>query len=297
MRGVYKFYQNGVLVGETHNLITTAGKRYILKYLAGYVGSIAAALSVGLGDTAANVADTSLGFEWSRVPIDLVSADYVNTGIIFKGKIPAEGVGTIYEVGLWSRFDSGQPYDSRLLLMFDSVTEGWTLDTGVSWETGTARLGVDALRLAPAAGLTSTSPLDSVAWDFSGYSNTDEFIWTHNVNTAYVASTKIRFATGVSDYFEYTSTTPTAGRKMVKFTKGACATTGTPSWSDITSVSVIVTSTGGGVGSIDMDGLRIEDRDFNSEEYILVSRAVPASPITKAAGSPMDFEYRLEITV
>src|SRR5665647_3682267 len=88
MKGSYRFYQDGALVGEVENLITTAGKIYIMKYLAGYVQSIAQGLAIGLGATAATVADTSLAFEWSRVPILMTSADYANTAIIFRGQIP-----------------------------------------------------------------------------------------------------------------------------------------------------------------------------------------------------------------
>lgn len=294
MKGTYRFYQEGELVGEAENLITTAGKSHIIKYLAGYVESISQGLAVGLGNTAAVVGDTSLAFEWTRVPIDLVSADHINTAIIFKGSIPNELSGSIYEMGLWSDFDSGNTYASRSILGFDSVSELWSTGT---WSTTTQRIGIDNLRLAPALSTTQTSSLQSLFLDLSGYSNIDEFRLAYNVNSAFVSTAKIIFYTDVSNYYTYTITTPTAGYKITAFTKANCVTTGIPSWANITSIDVQVTSTAGGSGSIDFDGLRIEDKDLNSEIYVLVSRAVPASPIVKLPGLPLDFEYTLDVTL
>lgn len=294
MKGVYRFYQAGVLVGEAENLITTEGKRHIIKFLAKYVGNIAGGIAVGVGNTAANVADTSLEFETARVPVDLVSADYANTAIIFKGKLDANMAGTIYETGLWSEFDSGVVYGSKLLLDFNSTNDVWTTGT---WTSTTQRIGADNLRLAPATSATVTSSLAGVFFDFSGYSNVDEFKLAYNVNTSFVATAKLVFHTDASNYFTYTITTPTTGYKITTFNKTNFTTTGTPSWGNIISVDVVVTSTGGGSGSVDFDGLRIEDRDLFSEQFVLVSRAVPVSPIVLTAGLVTEFEYLLDVTV
>ena len=292
MKGAYRFYQDGALVGEVENLITTAGKIYIMKYLAGYVQSIAQGLAIGLGATAATVADTSLAFEWSRVPILMTSADYANTAIIFRGQIPADVCGSIYEMGLWSLQDAQQVYGSRLLFSFDSASEAWSAGT---WQTSNDRIGVDSLRVQAAASGTLTSTIAAVALDLSGYSSLDEFRLAYYVNSTFVSTAKVILYTDASNYFTYTITTPAVGYTITPFHKNDFTITGTPSWANITLVDVQMTSTSGGVGSIDFDGLRIEDKDFNSEEYIFVSRAVPATPIVKLAGSPLDFEYSLSV--
>ena len=296
MRGTYRFYQDGVLVGETENLITTAGKSRIIKYLSGYVGSIAGVIAVGTGAITATVGDTSLAFEWYRTPIVLTSADYINSAVVFMGQIPALACGSIYEMGLWSAMDQGQKCRTRLLYTFDSLSESWTL-TQAEWNTANGRIGIDALRLAPATSATSLSSVSGIFQDFSGYSDLDEFRLAYNVNTAFVATAKLILYTDISNYYTYTITTPTAGYKITSFHKADFVATGTPAWNNITSAAVQVTSTGGGSGSIDFDGLRIEDKGFNSEEYSLVSRAVPSSPIVKLAGMPLNFEYVLDVSM
>ena len=294
MIGTYRFYQDGVLIRETNNLITAAGKIHIIKYLAGYVGSIAEGIAVGSGSTAAVVGDTSLAFEWSRQPIDVISTDQINTAIIFKGEIPAESSGKIYEVGLWSAVTPGKEYDSRLILDFDSAIDIWSTGT---WEVTTNRIGANNLRLNPALSTTQTASLAALSLDLSGYSALDEFRLAYNVNSAFVATAKLILYTDASNYFTYTITTPTAGYKITPFTKANFVVTGAPTWNNITSIDVQVTSTAGGSGSVDFDGLRIEDKSSNPEEYVLVSRAVLGAPITKAIGAPLEFEYSLDVTL
>lgn len=294
MRGIYRFYQDGILVGEASNLITSAGKTHIIKYLAGYVGSIAQGIAVGAGSTPAVVGDTSLAFEWNRQPITVISADQVNTAVIFKGQIPSESSGSIYEVGLWSAIEPGKAYDSRLLLDFDSLLDVWSTGT---WQTTTHRIGIDGLRLNPATNTTQTASLVALSLDLSGYSDLDEFRLAYTVNSAFVSTAKLVLHTDASNYFTYTVTGPSIGYKITPFSKSNCVVTGSPTWSSITSIDVVVTSTAGGSGSVDFDGLRIEDKSSSREDYVLVSRAVLGTPIVKAIGSPLEFEYSLDVSL
>lgn len=294
MRGTYRVYQNGKCIAEVENLITTVGKSHIMKYLAGYATSLAEGIAVGTGVTAAATANTALDFEWSRFSVDLVTADYLNTAIVFKGQIPAELSGSIYEIGLWSAIDSGALYDSRLILGFDSALDLWSSGT---WQTTTNRIGINSLRLNPAVSATQTSSLVDMNLDLSGYSYVDEFRLAYMVNNAFVASVKVIFHTDASNYFTITAATPAAGYRITSFAKSAAVATGIPEWGTITSIDVQVTSTAGGSGQVDFDGLRIEDKDFNNEFYALISRAVPAAPIVKLLGLPLDFEYSLDISL
>ena len=294
MKGTYRVLQDGIIISETENLITTAGKSHIIKYLAGYVGSIAKGIAVGVDNTAATVGDTNLGLEWMRFPVDLTTVDYLNTAIIFKGKIPSEYSGAIYEMGLWSAMYSGGIYDSRSLLTFDSAIDTWT--AGV-WATTTQRIGTNSLRLAPATSAVMTATLADTWYDLSGYSSLDEFRLAYSVNSAFVATAKLILYTDASNYYTYTITAPTAGYKITPFYKSNFVATGIPNWASITSMAVQVTSTSGGSGSIDFDGLRLEDMDTNSELFSLVSRAIPSVPVIKVAGMPLDFEYSLDVTL
>lgn len=294
MIGTYRFYENGELIGEVNNLITSAGKTQILKYLAGYGVSIGRGIAVGLGDTAAQLTDTSLKFEFSRSSVNLISADYADNSIVFKGTVGSDVVGTIYEVGLWSEYQSQDFFTSRTLLKFGSTEGSW--DAG-EWFSTSTRMGVDSMRLAPALSATIKSTLVGAYLDLSGYSDLDEFLLAYNVNSAFVANVKLYFYTDISNYYTQTITSPAAGYHIDNFSKPAFIATGTPNWSNITSVAVSVTSTAGGSGSVDFDALRIEDRDLNDERYVLVSRAVPSTPIIKTSGLEMEFEYVVGLAI
>lgn len=294
MRGVYRFYQGGRQIGEAENLITTDGKRLIQQYLAGYRGNIASQIAVGAFNTAANVADKELAFEWARTPILSTSPDYTNTLIVYKGRFEAVTAGIVYEAGLWSPDDTVGEYGSKMLLDFDSTNDVWTAG---AFSTNVARIGIDSLRLSPTASTSTTAQRMDTNLDLSGYSNTDEFKLTYNVSSAFTSSVQLRFYVDASNYYTYTINTPTAGYKLQKFYKTDLVATGSPTYSGITYVGVIVTATAGGQTFVDFDGLRIEDKDSYTDTNILVSRAVPASPITMAAGIPMDIEYTLDVTL
>lgn len=79
MRGIYRVYEDGKLLTEGENLITTAGKTIITQYLAGKIPSYAGAIAIGSGTTAAAVGDTSLAMEYTRLP---VYASYANIDVL-----------------------------------------------------------------------------------------------------------------------------------------------------------------------------------------------------------------------
>jgi len=294
MRGIYKFYQGGEQIGESENLITSDGKRLIMQYLAGYRGKIASHIGLGLSNTAANVADKELAFEWARSPIISTSPDYTNTLIIYKARFEAAVTGVIYEAGLWSPDDVVGDYGSRMLLDFDSATDTWSAGTFFS---STTRVGIDSLRLSPTASTTVTAQKTETALDLSGYSNSDQFKLAYNVGNAFTASVFVRFYVDASNYYTYTINTPSAGYKTQTFLKTDMVATGSPTFAGITFVGVSATATAGGTAVVDFDALRVDDKDTYTDTNILVSRSVPASPITMVPNLPMDIEYTLDVTL
>jgi hypothetical protein len=292
MIGTYTFKQNGKVIAQQQNLITTAGRKAIVDYFAGYIGSLVGSIVVGIGTAAANVADTSLNFEFFRTPVDLSSADYANNGVVFKGTLPDTVEGTIYEVGAWSNYSAADQYVSSLLLNFDPNVDTWTAGSYVATNS---RIG-SALQLTASASATTTSTLADVAFDLSGYSGTDQFSLAYRANNAFVANLKLRLKTDDANYYEYTINTPSSGvYTITSFNKSAMTTTGSPNWANITKVDVSTTSTAGGTGSIDFDGLRIEDRNSLREDSVLVSRTVLGTPVVKTAGLPLDVEYTITL--
>lgn len=292
MRGKYTFKQNGVVVGESENLITTAGRKAIIDYMAGYNQSLAGAILLGIGTTAANVADKALALEVHRVPVDLSSADYANNAVVFKGKVSAEKEFTVYEAGIQTLYGSGGQSESQLLLDFNADTDLWSVGT---FSATNSRLG-QALNVTATASTTTTTSLSGIFYDLTPYSDSDQFLFAYRANNAFVSTLVIRFKVDASNYYSYSIAAPSSGvYTITSFNKSAVSTTGTPSWANINSVDILVTATAGGTASIDLDALRIEDRDSVREDNVLVSRSVLGSPVVKTLNIPLDVEYSITL--
>jgi len=102
---VFDLNGNHVRTITDNNLVTTAGKNYLVKKIIGsadVLGSSIEVLAVGDdGSTAADVSDTELNNEVARVDIDSVS-DSGNTGQ-FTTTLPiGVATGTIAEAGLFT---------------------------------------------------------------------------------------------------------------------------------------------------------------------------------------------------
>lgn len=294
MRGTYRFYQDGELIGESSNLLTSIGKRAILAYLAQRSVSIGRAISLGTGTTPATVNDNSLEFEFARAQITSVSPDFINGQVIFKTALTPSMSGKIYEAGLFSQVDAGSFYGSRLLVSFDSASEPWT---PADWTSTNGRIGVDCLRVTALDDGNASSRLSNIYLDLGGYSTADSFLLAAYVNDANLANVKVQFQNTDNDYFEWTLDTWSAGYNVVSFSKSAAVSVGSPSWDAIIAINLIVTSDGGGDTAVDFDGIRIEDRDYINPDYYLISRSVLSTPIEKKADSPLEIEYTLEVDI
>lgn len=277
-------------------MITTEGKVLIKRYLANQAGPLAAAIAIGVGNTAATLSDETLEFEVERFNVDIVAYDFIDNKLIFKGQLPAAVSGKIYEVGI---FTSGTNliagnYGSKIITSFDAATEQWDVET---FESIVARIGVDALKHTPVASATSTSSLDNIELDLSGYSSADKFVFAYNCDNAFTASVKFRFKVDLSNYYEFNIAAPASGYHITSLAKSSATVTGTPNWEDIGSLSVVTTATGGGTASVEFDGIRIEDVDTVNPEYGMIARKVLSSPYVKVEGQAQEFEYALNINV
>jgi hypothetical protein len=295
MRGVYRFYQDGKMVAESDNLITTEGARLILRVLAEQASSLGQAIGLGVGNAAAVVGDTRLKWEIDRAAIDIKNVDYDNSRVIMKTTLPQNSIYTIYEVGLWSQFTNSFNSDnvSRVLTTFETAFESWTNTTLDSTQ---ARTSPDSVKIDAGASATTTSTLN-VDLDLSGYSALDTFNIAFYKANNNITTLKLNFAstTGSWEGSATVSALP-IGYNIISISKGSFVATGTPDWSAITSMNVKVTA-GASAGYLIMDGIRIEDGDTLNPSYALVSRSVLATPLVKTDSSPMDIEYALEFNV
>lgn len=277
-------------------MITSQGRRFIKRYLAGQAGSIVGAISVGIGDTAATLNDTRLQFEFQRIPVLVTGYDFAADELIFKGTLDENVAGEIREVGIWTAESNGAAgsQQSFILTSFDSEDETWDVET---FDAVGARIGSDGLKHTPATSATSVSVLTGVSFDFEDYSSQDTFILAYNPENANTANVKIRFRTDAANYYEFTITSPASGYKFHSFLKGSASVTGVPDWSNINEIEVRTTATGGGSASVKFDGLRVEDTDAVAPEYGLVARFIPTLPINKPEGIIQDIEFALPVNI
>lgn len=283
-------------------MITVDGQTHIKRYLAGFVPNIAESIALGLGDKVENSADVKLQFEVDRTDILLTSYDFVNNKLIFKAEVPEDFAGTIYEVGLYSSptdATAGE-FGSRIITTFDSATEEWVDATDAApgtFNTTTVRIGADTLRQTPASLGTKTDALKDISMDLSGYSGADKFVLAYNVGNANTSSLRVKFHTDATNYYELQLGVQTAGYKVVEVLKSAAVATGTPDWSNITEIRVTTNSAGTGASQIDFDGLRIDDADSISTDYVMVSRELLAVPFVKQEGMTQEVEFALNIAI
>lgn len=297
MIGVYRFYQQGKLIAEHKNLLTTEGKRLILRYLAGQSPNLGGAIGLGVSAVAATVDDFKLGFEIDRIPVDLRNADYTNNIVIFKGTIQQDITFNVYEAGLWSSVAnvlSGQ-FNSKLLTTFDTDVENWT---NVTVDTTANRTSESSVKISAGSSATTESRLET-EMDLSGYSGNDTFLLAFSKTNNNIASIAMVFEDTVSGGSLTLTKTVSAlpvGYNILSFKKGDFISSGTIAWNNITTLGFDVTATAS-AGFVILDGLRVEDVDTPNQDFVLVSHAILGSPLQKTNVAPMDVEYALEFNV
>lgn len=295
IKGVYSFYQNGELLAKSENILTTEGKRLLLRVLAEQAASLGQAIGVGVSAVAATAADTRLGWEVDRSSIDIKAVDYDNSLVVMKTTLPQNTAYTIYEIGLWSQFTNSLNTEtsSRILTTFETDVENWTNFTLDTTQNRTSR---NAMRIDATSSSTKTA-VSNVDLDLSGYSSVDQFSVAFYKANNNITTLGLVFesATGVYRKNTTVSSLP-VGYNIINLNKGDFVATGTPDWSAITKIDIEVTA-GGTAGYLIMDGIRIEDADTLNPDYALVSRSVLGTPLVKTDNSPMDVEYALEFTL
>lgn len=306
IKGTYIFYQDGKEIYRSPNVITKFGKRFITTYLAGLLTDARKDMAFGIDSTAATVDDTRLGFEFYRTPILLSSTDIqtvssvTSYSIVYKATIPQDVAGLINEVGLYpaSRI-SANSYDSKFISDFTDILN-WTDSSGNNPTISSlySRMGSTTCLMISNDTSAETYKL-STNLDLSGYSINDSIRLSYYKADANLSTIKLRFYSSNSDYYE-TTITPTAGTGN-KITDNILMSsiysniTGTPNKSAINNVGIIITPTSGNTTSVYMDGLRINDEDTFDPGFGIISRSVFASTLEKAAGRPVDVEYRLDL--
>lgn len=303
VEGIVKIIQNGEVVAEGHNLITTLGKRAILRYLAGQVDNYAGGLAVGISSSTPTTGDQVLGFEVARVEVQNTSvSDYANFDIVFKASLPSDLKANIREVGLISNFTntSTRGASNAVLALLDSAGEGWTVTNGpaITSETTESRFGFDGIKINSIP-LSTTSVIElSTALDMSEYVASDLFKFFYATYDTNCQSIRVEFINndGKSLYYDIVPATHTAGAGNPQ---SAIATVGLSSfvnwaadWTDIETIKITTTAKNTGTCSVMYDGLIVADNNGTDENSCLVTHAL-IGPVNKLADVDMDIEYTL----
>lgn len=283
-------------------MITNEGTLHIKRYMAGWVPSIALSMAFGVGERPESATDEALQFEVGRSDIELTSYDFVQDKLVFKATLDEGFDATLYEVALYSlEGDAGAgEFGSRLITSFDSETEEWFQGSSpATYTTTNTRVGADSVTIPVAAnGSISVSQTDTVL-NLSGYSAADEFVFAFYCDNGNASSIRYRFASDATNYYDFTipASSISTGFNIVRVTKNTAVPTGAPNWANITTVEVTVSAKNIGDVVVNLEGIRVEDMDSPSADYVMVARSILAIPFDKVAGRIQEVEFPLGVTV
>jgi hypothetical protein len=319
IKGTYTFYQNGVKVASSDNLLTKFGKRFLTNYLAGVTSFNSKNIVIGIGDKEATVNDNRLDFEFYSSPVDISSPNIETdpiTGIttysvIYKTSLPNDVVGVIKEVGLFPAQSSTKTdYSDRYISSFENALP-WTDSSGNNPTiviSPTPRLGSYLFQITSPS-VTSPSTYSTKEYSFntdfnlSGYSIYDSLTLAFRQADTNLDYIYLRFYSTATDYFEArilgesSILSPNKIKSlMLSDVFNSSYKSGTPDSTSINKILVGVKSKTIAGTTTYMDGLKINDEDSFDPTYGLISRSVLSNAISKFSGSQMDIEYKIGLT-
>lgn len=293
MLGTYKIYANGTEVYQ-RNIITNSGRLAVLNSLYGVQTGFAESIVVGIGATAATINDTSLEFAVGGSDIQMKIIDPINEKLYLKGVLPAGDHYEVRELGCSkTNLVTAQQQGAQrgaLIINFNSLIPWVDVDGTHTFVTTNSRLSVDSLNYS----ITASGTVEGymlTGFDLSLLKSSVVFSLAYYASN--LADLSIKMNTDNSNYYQYDGLAVSTGYHIDPFMKSDFVATGTPDWSNITSVSVSATATGS-TGTLTLDGLR-HDTPSGIDDGLL-SRAVLDTPILKANGVTMDIEYILELS-
>jgi hypothetical protein len=114
---------------EVKNLVVTVGKNFIASRMKDTTDTAMTHMAVGSGNTAANVADTTLGTELGRV--SLTSTTVTTNNVAYVATFPAgTGTGAVTEAGLFNASSSGT---MLCRTVFSVINKGAADTLGITW--------------------------------------------------------------------------------------------------------------------------------------------------------------------
>lgn len=309
IKGKYRIYEDGSLVGEYKNIITDQGFNIIRNYLAGNSEAWAGAISLGaLNLSTPSSSDISMEFEISRYNID--TSGVRGNNIVLSAEIDIDFSGKIYELGIYPtlRNEISDGFDDRVIATFN---ENWMDQSGVSLSSSNfsgsedsplARSGYRSIIFNDSA--LTTYAETSVG--ISGYSDLDSISILYK--TAVLGADKTirltfydnQLPTAGTRYYDFQFDGTALGYKKVSQLLGYFTETGNFN-GDVSKVEL--SSLAGDFATIHIDGIKFDDSDETNPDFALISRALIGQAggdsstdyFEKRAGASMSIEYEMEL--
>lgn len=306
MKGIYVFKQNGIEIGRSENLITTAGKAAIAKAITLQNSQWAGSIAIGAGTAVAVVTDDKLQFEYDRGPINSISVG-ANTPTSGKYRLTAKATlgentsGIITEAGLFSSNANSDRYQFPIFTCDDSESWDYQSSAGVWAEVAdvsgyvsvNGNAGNRTIYFNTITSVSSTRKIRLFGnFDFSEMSPSDYFSFALQKTGGSAANVTVRFYTDETNYFEKVFTAIPLGTntyQFIEYTKSSFTTTLSPDWSNITFIEI-----NNPEGNIYLDAMRVKKLVVD-DLSTLVSRSIINPPITKTVGTPLEVEYYLDL--
>ena len=295
IKGKYRVYENGSLIGEYNNIITTQGFNIIRNYLAGNTDAWAGAISLGaLNLSSPSLSDISMEFELARYNID--ASGVRGNNILLSAEVDSNFSGQIYEVGIYPtlRNEMSGGFDDRVIVTFN---ENWVDSAGVSLPSNKFE-GAEENPLA-------RSGVRSMIFD--GYSDLDSISILYK--TAVLGANKTirltfydnQLPTAGTKYYDFQFDGTTTGYKKISQLLGYFTETNNFN-GDVSRVEL--SSLSGDYATIHIDSIKFDDSDETNADFALVSRALigqvggtaSTDYFEKRDGSTMTIEYEMELT-
>lgn len=272
--GSYNIYVDGELVSSSKNVITTTGVQTIKRYLAGSILDWCGGMAVGAINTTAATSDLKLGFEIERQPTIFRSLD-ADGNIIVKAAFSTTLEAVIREVGIYPF-----PYTASDKVYQDDII------TDFSAGSASGNSSVGSKNVALSTG-TPAYTETGLSIDISGYAPTDRFQLLVYNSDANAKTVQLKISNGVTEYTVGNfSITAGVGFKSVELAIGN---------STITSITQVTLTSTAANKALELDCLKFLNTDQTDYISGIVSRSIPATPITKLAGQELEVEYKLGV--
>lgn len=298
MQGIYRFFINGDLVAEQHNMLSLIGRRAAIRSMVGATNNFADQIVVGVGDGANQVSgnymtNTSLDFEVMREPVTAVGMGLADDeAIIFSGRFTPNYDVDVREIGLLPTNIYGTDARDRLITSFDDPS--YISASGSAAVTENANMRVNTSGLFIPNGESATYEFGNQELSFlAGLSPGSTFYLSGYKSSASAGSITINFIRADDTSKQVVVATPaSAGYFVVNFPLffGQYVASNLPNRGGVNNGDYVSISFEAAEDTY-LDAMRVNDTEIPG--YQLASRAVLTTPILLRADVQMNVEYRL----